>query len=85
MSKTWEEVVEDAVKQRPGIHGPYLAGEAITRMHDEKLDLPEIDFANLLEEMVKQKRLIEVEYVLPDMDYRIKSLYFPVGTEIRVK
>jgi len=35
--------------------------------------------------LVAEERLIEIEYVLPTMNYRIKSFLLPVGTEIKMK
>ncbi len=33
-----------------------------------------------LDELVKNGEILELEYTLPNMDYRIKSIYFPKGT-----
>lgn len=33
-----------------------------------------------LENMVKEGSIIELEYILPSISYRVKSLYFPKGT-----
>jgi len=43
------------------------------------------DFPDLVEELVEEKRLVEVEYILPDMNYRCKSFLLPKGTRVRVK
>ena len=40
--------------------------------------------ADLIENLVASGRLIEVEYVLPGMDYRAKSLLFPADAEVRI-
>jgi len=39
-------------------------------------------FSDVLNELVKNGDIIEMCYTLPQMDYRIKSLYFPKGTTI---
>jgi len=39
----------------------------------------------VLDELVEEGNLVEVEYVLPNMNYRIKSVYFPKGTQIVVR
>lgn len=36
----------------------------------------------LIEELVKEERILEIEYVLPSMNYRIKSFLLPAGTQI---
>ena len=43
------------------------------------------DVIELLDELIGEGRLVEVEYVLPAMSYRVKSLLFPAGTEIFLK
>lgn len=45
---------------------------------DYKLD-------SLVDELVKESRIIEIEYVLPGMlDYRIKSFLLPGGTDVKI-
>jgi len=43
------------------------------------------EYHNTIETMVDDGEIIEVEYTLPTLDYCIKSLYFPAGTEIEVR
>jgi hypothetical protein len=38
-----------------------------------------------LANLVKEGEIVEVEYTLPSMDYRVKSIYFPKGTIISGK
>jgi hypothetical protein len=49
-----------------------------TRNHSDD----EWRFSDVLDELIKNGDIIEVCYTLPQMDYRIKSLYFPKGTII---
>jgi len=52
----------------------------------DKVDNPKIDWPSILQEAIRDKRVVEVEYVLPELSYRIKSFILPKGTEvIRVK
>ncbi len=44
----------------------------------------EHDAGDLFDELVADGRVVEVEYVLADMDFRAKSFYLPKGTEVRV-
>ena len=37
-----------------------------------------------LSRLLDEGEIIEVEYSLPQMSYRIKSLYFPKGTQLHV-
>ena len=40
---------------------------------------------DIIEEAVREKRLVEVEYTLPLMSYRIKSFLLPIGSEVHVR
>ena len=39
----------------------------------------------LLNNMVNDGDLVEVNYILPTMDYREKTLYFPKGTKVLIQ
>lgn len=39
----------------------------------------------VLESLVKDGSLVEVEYVVPSMSYRVKSMYFPKDTGVQVR
>ena len=64
--------------------GPIKATELIVKL----IEIHDISQNNLildiLNELVKNGDIIEVEYTLPQMNYRIKSLYFPKRTEIQI-
>ena len=34
--------------------------------------------------LVDTKKLVEIEYIVPVMDYRVKSILFPGGTKINI-
>ena len=53
----------------------YVAGCSMTR--EQAGTLPD-----LLEELVKEGNLVEVEYVLPMLDCRIKSFLLPANTKV---
>jgi hypothetical protein len=42
-------------------------------------------FQETLTELVAEKHLVEIEYVLSGMPYRTKSFYLPAGTQVEVK
>ena len=63
-----------------GIKATQLAAE-----EEIAVGLASFDVPQLLEELVAEKRLIEIEYSLPDMNWRLKSFYLPVGTKLSVK
>lgn len=35
--------------------------------------------------LVERGDIVEFDYVLPSMDYRVKTIYFPKGVELRLK
>ncbi len=45
-------------------------------------DLSKHDISELLEELVREDRIVEIEYILPSLEFRVKSFFLPVGTEI---
>lgn len=51
----------------------------ITNPHnfDEK------EYNRSLCDLLNTREVIEIEYILPQMDYRIKSMYFPKGTQFK--
>lgn len=40
-------------------------------------------YQECLGELVAEGEVIELEYVLPEMEYRTKSMFFPKGTQIK--
>ena len=42
----------------------------------------EMDYNSELEKLVKEGELVQIEYVLPQLNYRVKTIYFPKGTVI---
>jgi hypothetical protein len=67
--------VSDHIKYQPGISAVVL----ISRVY---VEFPGEDNLAIIEQMVTDGKIVEVEYVLSTMDYRIKSVYFPMGTRI---
>lgn len=44
----------------------------------------EYDVTDIIDTLINQRRLVAIEYVLPQMDYRVKMHLFPAGTKITV-
>lgn len=80
-----EEIVCEVLGQSPGTIGARLVSEVISLVFKRTGNIPPENLMNLLDQMVAAGRIVEVEYVVPSMDYRIKSLYFPAGTTVSVK
>ncbi len=60
--------------------------KALELICNERLTLviTQFDMAELLQELVDEKQIIEVAYVLPSMSFREKSFYLPNKTEIKI-
>lgn len=73
--------------------GPVKATELVTKLtvwfvhlpKDVKGDLKSDAILSTLNEMITKGDLVELDYVLPNMEYRVKSMYFPKGTYITTR
>ncbi|MCH8860496.1 MAG: hypothetical protein IH843_05095 [Thaumarchaeota archaeon] len=43
-----------------------------------------VNFVDEIYGMIRDGELVEVEYILPNIDYRIKSYLFPDGTDVKI-
>lgn len=87
------EIIKDAilkcVSDSAPIKGTSLVVEVTITVAKENKDVIQNlsdgeGIVNTISDLVKSGDLVEVEYVLPSMDYRAKSMYFPKGTEVRI-
>lgn len=74
------EAILTTVNTRQGINGVHLVLNVMSIVGPMKLENDE--YNQELEKLVESGEIVELEYVLPQMDYRIKSIYFPKGTII---
>lgn len=74
------EAILTTVNIRQGINGVDLVLTVMGIVGPLKLDNEE--YNKELEALVKAAEIVELEYILPQMNYRIKSIYFPKGTVI---
>lgn len=86
-------VVLNIVNDSTGVKATELVASVVEKvLRDESAKTEReyrIDFdmiAPVIHELVTKGEILEVEYVVPNMNYRIKSMYFPKGTLLgRVK
>lgn len=71
-----EKLIEDVVTRLAGCKGTELVGEVVAAAPGK---IEGAQLLAMLESMVLRKKLVEIEYVLPDMPYRAKSFYLPAG------
>lgn len=74
------------VQKQPGIRGTELC------IHDNIVNdaacgffKEGVDVVDIMNQMVVDGHLVELEYVLAETNYRIKSMYFPQGTNVQVE
>lgn len=61
------------------------ATELVLKFDREMLETLEvIDLSTVLTEMMHDQKIIEVEYELPELNWRSKSFFLPFGTEVRI-
>jgi len=77
-----KDVILELVNKGQGIKGPELATEVCVKCVEKGINATIEDYRPLLEQLVKDCEIVEIEYVLPSMTYRTKSIFFPKGTEI---
>jgi hypothetical protein len=73
-----KEIVLHMVNTHPAINNVELAMKVMSQVNPAIFDVE--DYWKRLADLIKDGEIIELEYVLPIHDYRIKSLYFPKGT-----
>jgi len=72
-------IISEIICEKQGCKGTELASDKRFALadYDGKLDL--------IDEMVREKIIVEVSYSIPNMSYRKKSFYLPGGSRIDVK
>jgi hypothetical protein len=76
---TLREAILISVNARQGINGVDLVLNCMGLVHPFFEDK---DYTFELAELVSSGEIVELEYILPTMTYRLKSLYFPKGTKL---
>lgn len=61
----------------------YFMEELVVECRSADADSKARDLPAIIEEMVSEGKLVEVEYLLPNMNYRIKSFLLPAGTVVK--
>lgn len=78
--KTMKEIVLRMVNAHQGIKGVDLALKVMGEVNPVIFKVEE--YWDALNSLIGDKEIVEVEYTLPQLNYRIKSLYFPKGTAV---
>ncbi len=76
-----KQVILKCIDDSTGIRGVELALAVLNKTMPHYFESSY--YQECLEELVKSGEVVEVEYVLPEMSYRVKSIFFPKGTQIK--
>lgn len=77
--------VVEIVKENPGIKSTELAAKLTIKKCENSLKVEGHEIVKAIDEAVTEGLILEIEYVLPSMPYRIKSVYFPANTKLMFK
>jgi len=80
-----KELIVRKVNSLNGVKATALAGdpEVIEACLAAERDMHEdVELVHLIDELIQDGELVEVEYILPDMQYRVKSLLLPKKAEV---
>lgn len=75
-----KKAILDTVNTSTGINGVQLVMTVMNHVGPTSFEHDEFHLA--INRLVNEKQVVELEYVLPNMEYRVKSMYFPKGTLI---
>lgn len=74
------EVILRMINSHQGIKGVDLALKVMSEINPSVFKVEE--YWDALNSLIGSKEIVEVEYTLPQLSYRIKSIYFPKGTAV---
>lgn len=77
--------VVEIVKENPGIKSTELATKLTIKKCENSLKVEGHEIVKAIDEAVTEGLILEIEYVLPSMPYRITSVYFPTNTKLIFK
>ena len=79
----YREIIRKMVNESTGIKAVELATRVAVAMHEVEERATNYDiWEDGLDPLIESGEIIELEYILPDTDWRIKSIFFPKGTKI---
>jgi len=75
-----KDIISKVINAHRGIDASELVLEVMRQA--AYVSFPNEEFDNALFELVKDGEIVEVEYTMPSMDYRVKSWYLPKDTVV---
>ena len=81
----YKEIVRKIIDDSTGIKAVELATQVVLEVHDKCHERQEFDIWNdALDPLIEAGEICELEYSLPAMNWRLKSIFFPKGTTFRM-
>lgn len=77
--------VVEIVKENPGIKSAELSAKLTIKKCENNLKVEGSEIVKAIDDAAKEGLILEMEYILPSMPYRIKSVYFPADTKLMFK
>jgi hypothetical protein len=77
-----EEVKTFLVEKIVGLQG--IKATELFSLPEVAVDLREFNIIDLMDELIGEGRIVEIEYALPEMNWRLKSFYLPAGTRVKI-
>lgn len=77
--------VLEIVKENPGIKSAELAAKLTIKKGENNLKVEGSEIVKAIDDAAKEGLILEMEYILPSIPYRIKSVYFPADTKLMFK
>jgi len=74
----YKEIIKTKIDNSTGIKGVELSLAVMDVVNPAIFKFEE--YWNAITELVESGEVMELEFVLPQIDYRTKSIYFPKGT-----
>lgn len=82
---SYKNIIDEVITKFVSEKAPIKGVELVTLLTEWGCKVSfEADWIGEINRMVKELKIVEVEYSLPHSSYRLRSLYFPKGTVIRV-
>jgi len=79
---TIEQAIKSTINSTPGIKSVDLVLHVIGLLGGK---LNTAHYFHEIERLVFKKEIVVVNYVLPEMNYRMKTMYFPGGTSVEIE
>lgn len=90
--KKIRQLILDVIYDKQGIKATKLSTVVFSYLYDSEIDITPLKdelkltdlWMGIIEELIKEGEIVEIEYNLPNMEYRTKSFYLPKGTTVNI-